>query len=461
MKKVFTIPSILLASLISFSVSANVSPIVKSHPHSGLELIQAKQHHSFASEKNQKLDQNDLFEEVLTMLQNNTIDYFYLGKDFQVDIDQTLQLLAALKNNTSVNHYYIFDQNLFDKNNKEANAPVIAALIDVLNTKPIITVSINNDHAWDKDYVPFPMDEDTFAQIAAVLSGKPTLKEFAFEAYETTPAIADSIALFAKNPNLEWFSAGLTSTEDATDAVRVAKALAQSQARTIQLFRRTNELVMDTQVAQLFAEAAIANTNLKDWVLVDYRVDETAAALFAQAIAQNAPHDIHFWNNGITDDTFAILQPALEQNSALSWLGAGKQQLTDVAPLVNLYNNHNLYGLWISYASQNPIDSASLNTLTTKLATDSKLNSLGLDGLGINDEGAQLLAQAIVQNSVLRSLSLEDNYYTVVGARALMNTLETNQRLYWFDLDKKAISEIPEEELSVFWQRLFKNGQRG
>jgi hypothetical protein len=310
------------------------------------------------------------------------------------------------------------------------------------------------------------MDEEVFAQIAATLAQREKLEWFQFNAYETTPAIADSlVSIITNNQSVQGLALSMTSTQDATDALRVAKALGQSHASWVILDRFGDKVnratVMDPQVAQAFAQSAIENTNLQEISFVDYLIDETAATLFAEAITQRAPNSVYLGHNGLTDDTFALLQPALENNSNLVWLGVVLQQLTDVSPLITFYNNFNLSSFWISYASQNPIDSTSLTTLTTKLATDSQLGSLGLDGLGIDDQGMQQLAQAVVQNSVLQQISLEDNNYTVAGARSIMNTLETNQSLVWCDLDKNVLMEIPEEEMSVFWHRLFENGNRG
>jgi hypothetical protein len=154
MKKAFTIPSILLASLISFSVSANANPMLKNHPHS-LEVIQAKQHPSMInSVLHGKIRSNheDWFEIRLAVLQNN--DTHYLDLDENWTIDQELQLLAALKNNTSVRVLFLGDQNMFDPKNKEAYAPVVAALVDVLNTHPTINVIYLDGHWAEENEAP-------------------------------------------------------------------------------------------------------------------------------------------------------------------------------------------------------------------------------------------------------------------------------------------------------------------
>jgi hypothetical protein len=455
MRKSFTIPNILLISLLSFS-----GPVMaQSHT----SLLDNSKFKASLHEEHETVNAQDRFERSLKGLQNNTDLSFYIHKDFTND--QLLQLLAALKNNTSVTSFSFYENPIFLRSyTSEENTAVINALVDAINNRTNLGVAHFDMGSWqDGKYTPAHLDESAFAKILSAISNSDNLAEFHFYGGYITETIADNLVSLIQNPNLtKLIIEPSTSTEDNfVNAARIIEAIGKSHIKTLNIRDWFVPSSNNPLIARALAQGISGNPDLKKVTFQNYIIDEVAAESLAVALNKNPVKEIWLRDNHFTDDIFSILLPGLTQKNALIRLGLDEQNLTEKSSsnFVQLYTSNPNLSIFDTYKGITKITPTDMITFANKLTTDQSLDDLALDDIGLDDNALILLAQALTKNNVLSTLDLQGNY-TILGARAIMNALETNTALKYVPFDVSILNQIPEEEFYLFYERLEANRSR-
>jgi hypothetical protein len=456
MKKSVTVASILLSSLLSFSLSAFAQDLRTTM----LPKDILKHHHSVSLNHNRNsLHSNEWFKEQLAQIKDNTAYNVFISGDFT--INQTLQTLAALKQNTSAATLYIEDNNkYFSEGLVHHNDKVIAAVIDVLtNNQNITDLVIQN---WNDKSKVRHIDLATLEQFTLAIP-KTNLESLHFSGWYLTNAMAANIASIIRNTNkLDYFDISFDTDkeEDNDAAVKVAQAIGDSHITglgfTKTILGSSTQVSTNTKIARALAQAMIDNSAIEFFHFSDFMIDEQAATTFATAFSQANLHILILGNNALNDSAFAAMLPGI-QSAPIKSLILWDQNLTMLTDLVNLYVNKSLSQLIFSNVSQNKITTQDMETFSAKLANDTNLYILGISN-GLDDNDVSLLVNALNQNNGLEYLLVSGNKYTVSGTRALMTVPEVNTRISQMSIDN--LEAVSQEEVDLFYSRLNANQNR-
>jgi len=88
--------------------------------------------------------------------------------------------------------------------------------------------------------------------------------------------------------------------------------------------------------------------------------------------------------------------------------------------------------------------------LATVIATHPTLKQVDLEGTGMTDEGASVLARALEINSVLEVLRVRHNKMTDDGAVALAQALRQNVALKWLDVAQNKLTPACKDALEAY-----------
>lgn len=407
----------------------------------------------------------DYYEVLLEQIADNTISSVFLDEAFTKE--QVITLLGALQDNTSV-EYLDLVAGLYLQAGK-SDQEVVSLLAELLskNTR-IMGFGLYNQ----SDFVTEVLEIDA-PSLEVILNGiqaAQSIESINFIGWSFTPETAQSLTNFVANQNfLESFVLGLDNGKggvcDATCAGNALPFFQAIQKSTIRGFVTWTNVGTSadqgSEIAKALSETVLQKPDLKLFGLYDFKIDSDTAAQFSNGFANvDSLYSLYLQDNGLTDEAFAKMLPGLSNITSLHNLDIVLQDFSSnnsASGLVNLYRNNPLEYLSFLqvFSPEFVLDAGNVQHFAAKLAEDVTLESLALE-LGIEDQGAYLLAEALEQNTVLDTVGLYGNHFTTKGTRALMSVLEDNYTILSYQLDFWGM-DLNDEEINLFFDRLLRN----
>jgi Ran GTPase-activating protein (RanGAP) involved in mRNA processing and transport len=435
-------------------MSAVLSPCVLAKMESPLENV-----------KSTEINSEITFEQEMWSIQNNVafgtirLD----SKDFTSE--QMIQLIEAVKGNTSADAIMVLDSNhtLFNEGVGNHDSTVVTTLADLILMPGHHISSITlSGHNSDKEDPAGHFDYDSFITLTTAMKKSRHITKIDFDDWEISRAVGKEIYdLAITKKNLKALSLYMVSCGRICnyEVSNIVNALEKNHISSISLGLEQKDSAPNSNVANALGDVLSKNSALLEFSLYGFPVNDKIIAKFSKTIADSKTlKEVSFTDNAMTDDMFATLANGLSQNTSLSYLHLGEQHLTNsnnLNLLLNIfsYNSH-LAIFSMPQLFSTPIDRGTWQSFADKLARNQTLAVLYLYDVKMDDDGLIAISEAVKTNDTLRYLFLTQNNFTIKGVNSLVDAVEVNSTLYHVSIGNFPVQQ---EKINEFTYRNLHN----